>query len=298
MNHNQGSDGNPQGNPWGGQRGQGGNWHQNKHGRQPPYGAGPNDPQDRYGAPRQSRQRGNKRAKMRSALRPGETAAADAIPQERMAFIQKTYAYVTGAVFLCVAMMALFWNSPFFEPVMTFMGSTSWLLVLALFIGASWMGDTMAHRVDSKGLQYLGLMVGVGAYAIIFSYLFYMTGGQSSSFAVDGDVLIQAVVLTAAAFGALTAVVFITKQDFSVLRTGLIVMTFLALGAIAGGVLFGFTLGLGFVVAMIGFCSAIIIYQTSQILHRYPTNRHVAASLALFSSVGMMFWYVYLLVNN
>ena len=40
-------------------------------------------------------------------------------------------------------------------------------------------------------------------------------------------------------------------------------------------------LGLGF-----------LLYQTSNVLHRYNTNQHVAASLALFASVMMVFYYV------
>ncbi len=277
MNQNQPPGGEPQHNGWGPADGSvGGDWEQ------------PQQP------PRQGR-RSRRRAK-RSALRPGEVAAADAIPEKRMGFIRRTYTYLMGAIFLCVAMMGLFINSPFFEPVMTFMVSSSWLIVLALFIGASWLGDWMAHRVDSKGLQYIGLLVGVGAYAIIFSYLMVMTGAFSPDYGVDSNVLVQALVLTVVAFGALTAVVFITKKDFSILRTGLIVMSVLALGAIAGGVLFGFTLGLGFAVAMVGFCAALIIYQTSNILHHYPTDRHVGAALALFSSIGMMFWYLYMIL--
>ena len=284
MNQNQPPGGAPQGNPWGPEDGSaGGDWQQPR--RQQAGSAG--------GDWQQPRRRG----RQRSAVRPGEVAAAQALPKERIGFIRRTYAYLTGTIFLCVAMMGLFINSPFFEPVMTFMVSTSWLVVLALFIGFSWLGDWMAHRVESKGLQYIGLLVGVGAYAVIFSYLMLMSGAFSPDYGVDSSVLVQAMALTLVTFGALTAVVFITKKDFSVLRTGLIIMTVLALGAIVAGTLFGFTLGLGFAVAMVGFCSAIIVYQTSNILHHYPTDRHVGASLALFSSIGMLFWYLFMILG-
>lgn len=245
----------------------------------------------------QRRQKRGRGRKQKSALKPGQTAAANAIPEERMNFIRRTYAYLTGAIFLCVAMMAIFWHSPAFEPVMVFMMSSSWLLVLALFIGFSWLGDWMAHSVESKGLQYIGLMVGVGAYAIIFSFLLVASGATTTEWGVDPSVLTQATVLTLVTFAALTAVVFVTKQDFSILRTGLMVASVLALGAIFAGVLFGFNLGLGFSVFMVGLCSAIIIFQTSQILHHYPTDRHVGASLALFSSIGMLFWYLFMILG-
>ena len=35
-----------------------------------------------------------------------------------------------------------------------------------------------------------------------------------------------------------------------------------------------------------------ILYDTSNVLHRFPEDRYVAASLELFSSVALMFWYV------
>jgi FtsH-binding integral membrane protein len=43
---------------------------------------------------------------------------------------------------------------------------------------------------------------------------------------------------------------------------------------------------------MIGFAGAAVLYDTSNILHHYPEDRHVAAALGLFSSIALMFWYV------
>ena len=66
----------------------------------------------------------------------------------------------------------------------------------------------------------------------------------------------------------------------------------LALVAIVSAVLFGFELGTWFSVAMVGFAGAAILYDTSNVLHHYPEDRYVAASLQLFASVAMMFWYI------
>ncbi len=54
----------------------------------------------------------------------------------------------------------------------------------------------------------------------------------------------------------------------------------------------GFSLGVWFPVAMVALASAIILYNTSNVMHHYNTEQHVAASLALFSSVALLFWYV------
>ena len=66
----------------------------------------------------------------------------------------------------------------------------------------------------------------------------------------------------------------------------------LALVAIVGAVIFGFELGTWFSVAMVGFAGAAILYDTSNVLHHYPEDRYVAAALALFASVALMFWYI------
>ena len=66
----------------------------------------------------------------------------------------------------------------------------------------------------------------------------------------------------------------------------------MALGFIVASVIFGFTLGLIFSVAMVGFAAAAILYYTSNIIHYYRTDQYVAASVTLFASVALLFWYV------
>jgi hypothetical protein len=43
---------------------------------------------------------------------------------------------------------------------------------------------------------------------------------------------------------------------------------------------------------MVGVAGAAILYDTSAVIHDYPEDRYVAASLQLFASVALMFWYV------
>ena len=44
--------------------------------------------------------------------------------------------------------------------------------------------------------------------------------------------------------------------------------------------------------AMVALVSAAILYQTSNIIHHYRTDQHVAAALALFASIATLFWYI------
>jgi len=43
---------------------------------------------------------------------------------------------------------------------------------------------------------------------------------------------------------------------------------------------------------MVVFASAAILYSTSRVIHDYNPDQHVAASLSLFASVALLFWYV------
>jgi uncharacterized protein len=61
---------------------------------------------------------------------------------------------------------------------------------------------------------------------------------------------------------------------------------------IIASLIFGFELGTWFSVAMIGFAGAAVLYDTSNIMHHYPEDKYVAASLALFASIALMFWYI------
>ena len=90
----------------------------------------------------------------------------------------------------------------------------------------------------------------------------------------------------------LVAVAMITRRDFSFLRGLLFWIGILALVAIAGSLLFGFNLGTWFSVAMIGFAGAAVLYDTSNIMHHYPQDKYVAASMQLFASIATMFWYI------
>jgi FtsH-binding integral membrane protein len=64
------------------------------------------------------------------------------------------------------------------------------------------------------------------------------------------------------------------------------------LGLIATSIVFGFALGQIFIIAMIALACGYILYDTSNVLHHYRIGQHVAASLALFASVALLFWYI------
>jgi len=83
-----------------------------------------------------------------------------------------------------------------------------------------------------------------------------------------------------------------TRIDFSFLGGALIVGSFVALGTIVASILFGFNLGTFFAGIMVLFAGAAILYSTSNVFLRYRTDQYVAASLSLFASIALLFWYI------
>ncbi|MCB1037439.1 MAG: Bax inhibitor-1 family protein, partial [Acidobacteria bacterium] len=82
------------------------------------------------------------------------------------------------------------------------------------------------------------------------------------------------------------------RKDFSFLGAMLRWGFLLALVLIAAAVLFKFPLGVYFSAAMVALAGIAVLKDTSDVLHHYPKDRHVAAALSLFASVALMFWYV------
>ncbi|MBU0754231.1 MAG: Bax inhibitor-1 family protein [Planctomycetes bacterium] len=73
-----------------------------------------------------------------------------------------------------------------------------------------------------------------------------------------------------------------------ILRFGFVI----AIVLIVAALIFGFRLGTFFSVAMIALAGGAILHDTFNVLHHNPQDRYVAASLFLFASVALMFWYV------
>jgi hypothetical protein len=222
-------------------------------------------------------------------LRPAEYTLADqASVDERSSFIVKTYVHLLGAIIAFIAIEAVLLSLPIAERMtMAMTGGYMWLLVLGGFMGVSYIANRWAVSTTSLSTQYMGLGLYVVAEAFLFLPLLYV----ATRFGGPG-VIPSAAVATIGIFAALTVFVFFTRKNFSFLGPFLGVAGMVALGVIVCSILFGFNLGVLFTVLMIGFACAYILYSTSNILHEYHIGQHVAASLALFASVALLFWYV------
>ena len=216
-------------------------------------------------------------------------AAADASASERSAFIRRTYTHLAGAIAAFALLEAALLNAPFTPKLVETMTASryGWIAVLVMFMGVGYVADKWARSAVSPEMQYLGLGLYVVAEAIIFLPILYI-----ATFMIEGPVIKQAGLLTLTLFAGLTGTVFITRKDFSFMRSALMMGGFLAMGLVVASLLFGFNLGTIFSVAMVGLSGGYILYYTSNVLHHYRTDQHVAASLALFAAVALMFYYI------
>lgn len=209
---------------------------------------------------------------------------------ERVAFYKKTYAHVAGGVLVFILFEYLLLQS---ETIVSFMLSMvdgyKWLLLLGGFMFIANYAESIALKTADKNKQYLAFGVYILAEAFIFVPLIYIAAFYMDS---GPELLNQAAIVTLALFTGLSAVVFLTKKDFSFLRTGLTIGFFIAIGLIVAGMLFGFNLGLWFSVAMCLLAGGSILYQTSNLVNKYTTDDYIPAALGLFASLMLLFWYV------
>lgn len=206
---------------------------------------------------------------------------------EKAEFYKKTYLHVAFAILAFIGVETVLLNVVPPELIgLMFAQKYTWLLVIGVFWLASFLA-TKWSLSQSKSTQYFGLAFYVLLEAVIFLPLIYMAVASAGT-----AVILQAATLTIAMFAGISAVAFTSKRDFSFLRNIIVIGGFIALGLIVGGVIFGFNLGLWFSVGMVILASATILYQTSKLKDGYMTNQYVGASLQLFASIMLLFWYI------
>jgi hypothetical protein len=224
--------------------------------------------------------------------------AANALPAERVNFIRKTYAHVVGAILAFAGIEALLLRTSIGDEIIQTIfargGNGPMLILMIAFIGGGYLAQYWAHNATTRAMQYAGLGLYILLEVAIFLPLLYIADRYFSG----QHVIAKAGIMTLTIFLGLTLAVFVSKQDFSFLGPVLGIISFGVLGLILCSWLFGLNLGTWFSFGMVGLAAAYIIYDTSNILHRYRTDQYVGASLELFASVALMFYYVLRIVMS
>ncbi len=206
----------------------------------------------------------------------------------RVGFIRSTYTYLAGAMLAFVALSGVLHLSGVGMGILKMLGASSfmWPGVMGAFMLVGWLASHLADNAKSNQTQLMGLGLYVVAEAIIFSPMFAMASK------VAPGAIGAAGFITLLLVGGLTWTAFTTKTNFSFLGGFLKIGGFVALGTIVASVIFGFKLGIWFAGIMVLFSGACVLYDTSKIIHDYPTDRPAGAALHLFSSIALMLWYV------
>jgi modulator of FtsH protease len=214
-----------------------------------------------------------------------ERTAAQASLADRLGFIRKVYALFFIATLFAVGGVALGFMFP---PLMIAMAQHPWI-VLLLMLGGVIGAQAVRHVPGINLLALFGFTTLTGV--IISPILFIISQVNPAS-------IVQAGVLTVGIFGGLTAYVFISRRDFSFLRgmvvTGLIVVILAGLLNIFIG---SSALGFAVAAATLLLFSGFVLYDTSNIIRRYPTNEYVAGALSLYLDAFNIFLALLRLLN-
>ncbi|WP_089999128.1 Bax inhibitor-1/YccA family protein [Chryseobacterium taichungense] len=206
---------------------------------------------------------------------------------EKADFYKKTYLHVALSILAFIGVESVLLKTVPDQLIFAmFAQRYIWLLIIGVF----WLASVLATKWSlslSKSTQYFGLGFYILLEAVIFLPLI-----KIATLYAGPQVIYQAAMLTIAMFAGISTVAFTSKRDFSFLRNIIVIGGFISLGLIVGGMIFSFNLGLWFSVGMVILASATILYQTSKLKDSYSTNQYVGASLQLFASIMLLFWYI------
>ncbi len=213
-------------------------------------------------------------------------AVGYASAEVRFDFMKTTYGLLLGGIAAFVGLEVFYFTTGIAAAVTNFVFGTSWLLILGGFMLLSWMANTMAFKAKTRQQQ----VVGYGLLVLAQSLIFIPMLAMASEFAPGA--IGKAAGVSIVGFIGLTGIAVTSSKDFSFLGAILKWVGFAVIGLIVMSVLFGWSLGTWFSVAMIAFAGAAILWDTQRIVKTYPQGTEVLAAMQLFSSVALLFWYV------
>ena len=223
----------------------------------------------------------------------GRVPVAESPAAVRSAFLTKVYGLLLAGV---LAFAATLWAAGNVAPVrdmMTGLWSSvlgnrfGWLVYLGITMGGFWIVHAVARTSPINIIAYFG-----------WAFLLGLLTAPIVLWAASNEpaTLNTAAAVTAGVFTGLTAIVLITGKDFSFLR-GFLMLLFwgLLVMAIAGWI-WGF--GSPVLWSSLGavLFAGYILYDTSEIVHRYPADMAVAAAVTLFTDVVYLFKQILMLL--
>lgn len=201
--------------------------------------------------------------------------ASEAPVEERMAFLRKVYGLLSISVLMAAAASWFTLTNLGFLAMV----ARSQMIFFVLQIGAIFFA-MWARKKETMGLVALFLftiLTGITTAPVLYMY--------------SGSTVTQAALLTGLIFGGLSIYTIRSKKDFSfmggMLTTGLLI---LVVGGLLNAFIFKSSAG-AFMFSCVGvfLFSGFIIYDTFNILRRYPTDEYISATLSLYLDILNLF---------
>ena len=214
------------------------------------------------------------------------TAAEASLP-ERLAFIRKVYGLFFAATLFAIGGVLLGFA---YEPLLIFSLQHPIIMIL-MMLGGVYAAQAVRHKPGVNLVALFGFTTLTG---VVISPLLYIISLSNPAS------ILEAGILTVGIFGGLTAYAFISNKDFSFLRgmlvTGLIVV--ILAGVLNILIIGSSALYFAGAVATLLLFSGFVLYDTSNIIRRYPTNEYVSGALALYLDAFNIFLALLRILNS
>ena len=224
-----------------------------------------------------------------SYMNAGSGAVVSNLSEDvRAGFIRRTYAHVALAVAATIVFVSFLIAVGAAPVLLSFLtgGMVNMLIFMGLFIGAGIAADRIAHSESSVTMHYAALLGYAFVEAVVVTPAIYIAALYKPAAIWD------ALLATSALVAGLSWIAFSTKKDFSFMGPFLAIGTLIAMSVIIAGVVFGFSIGLVGIGAIVLLAAGCVLYNTSNIIHHYQEHQHVAAALGLYASIALMFRFI------
>jgi FtsH-binding integral membrane protein len=223
--------------------------------------------------------------------------------EERLAFLRKVYTLFSGSMVLWMGSALWVSSTPEMLNMVTGIfgqGFLGLIVFMALLFGLLHLTRSSAAPINYIGLILFSILQGFIT-APLIKYSLVVTGGEGLAMTDPSNVVLQAFVLTGVVFGGLTTYALTTKRDFSFLRGALAMgfallfgLAILAMFGIGESMQMGWGISVGWILLMGGF----VLYDTQNIMKRYPSNMACAAAATLMIDFVIMFQRILMLLSR
>lgn len=238
----------------------------------------------------------------------------------RLAFLRRVYTLFAGSVVVWAGTsLYAVSNEALLLKLLTLLGGNP-LITLVVLLGVMFLLPRVVAKgppVNYVALGVFGVIQGLLTAPLIFFALYQAADPavrEATDLAISNGtlgttqllqngvgLLSSAFGLTAIVFGGLSAYAITTKRDFSFMR-GALWMIFWVMFGIGALAMFGigqsFVLGWGWSAAWVLLMGGFVLYDTQNIMKRYPANQAALAAAVLLANFVIMFKNILFLLSR